>query len=39
LQVEELAFDLDGDPSGVIIEGDECTIHYLEGTEEILSVE
>jgi hypothetical protein len=39
LQVEELAFDLDGDPSGVIMEGDEYRIHYLEATEEILSVE
>jgi hypothetical protein len=39
LQVEELAFDLDGDPSGVIMEGDEYRIHYLEASEEILSVE
>lgn len=32
-------FDVDGNPSGVIIEDDGYTIHYLEETEEILSVE
>ena len=39
LQVEGLEFDVDGNPSGVVMEGDEYTIHYLEATEEILSVE
>jgi hypothetical protein len=39
MKVGEYEFDLDGDPSGVILEGNEYTIHYLEGTEEILSVE
>ena len=39
LQVEGLEFDVDGNPAGVIMEGDEYTIHYLEATEEILSVE
>lgn len=39
LQVGQLEFDLDGNPSGVIVEGDDYTIHYLEATEEILSVE
>ena len=39
LEVDELEFDLDAKPSGVIIEGDEYTIHYLEATDEILSVE
>jgi len=39
LQAGGLDFDLDGDPSGVIMDGDEYTIHYLEATEEILSVE
>lgn len=39
LQVGGLDFDLDGNPSGVIMEGDEYTIHYLEATVEILSVE
>jgi hypothetical protein len=39
LQVGELVFDLDDNPYGVIGEGDEYTIHYLEATEEILSVE
>jgi hypothetical protein len=39
LQVEGLECDVDGNPSGVIIQGDEYTIHYLEATEEILSVE
>jgi hypothetical protein len=37
--VEGLEFDVDGNPSGVIIQGDEYTIHYLEATEGILSVE
>ena len=39
LQAGELEFDLDGNPSGIIMEGHEYTIHYLEATEEILSVE
>ena len=39
LQVGEMQFDLDGNPAGAIMEGDEYTIHYLEATEEILSVE
>lgn len=39
LQVGEHDFDVDGNPSGVLMEGDEYTIHYLEGTEEILSAE
>lgn len=39
LQVGDLEFDLDGNPSGVIWEGEEYTIYYLEATEEILSVE
>ena len=32
-------FDLDGHPSGAIVEGDEYTVYYVERTEEILSVE
>jgi len=39
LQVGSLTFDLDGDPSGLVMEGDEYRIHYLEATEEIISVE
>jgi hypothetical protein len=39
LQVGDFVFDLDVDPSGVVMEGDERTIYYLESTEEILSVE
>ncbi len=39
LQVEGLEFDLDGNPSGAVMAGDEFTIYYLEATEEILSVE
>jgi hypothetical protein len=39
LQVEGLEFDLDGNPSGVIMDGDGYTIYYLEATQEILSVE
>jgi hypothetical protein len=38
LQAGGLDFDLDDDPSSVVMEGDEYTIHYLEATEEILSV-
>ena len=32
-------FDVEGNPSGVMAEGDEYTLYYLEGTEEIVSVE
>ena len=39
LQVEGFEFDLDGNLSSVVMEGDEYTIHYLEATEEILSLE
>jgi len=34
-----MEFDLDGNPSGAIIEGDEYIIHYVEATQEILSVD
>jgi hypothetical protein len=39
LQLQGLEFDVDGNPSGAVIEGDDYTIHYLEATKEILSVE
>jgi len=39
LQVGGMDFDLDGNPSGAIIEGDEYIIHYVEATQEILSVD
>lgn len=39
LQVGEMEFDVDGDPSGVLADGEECIVHYLKQTEEILSVE
>ena len=39
LQAEGLEFDLDGDPSRMVMEGEEYTIYYLEATQEILSVE
>jgi len=39
LKVGEHMFDLDGNASGVIVEGDKYTLYYLEATEEILSVE
>ena len=39
LQAGGLEFDLDGAPAGAVIEGNEYTIHYLEATQEILSVE
>lgn len=38
LQVGEMQFDLDENPAGAIMEGDEYTIHYLDATEEVLSV-
>ena len=37
-QVEGFEFDLDGNPSIMLIDGDEYTIYYVEKTEEILSV-
>jgi hypothetical protein len=39
LQVEGFEFDLDGNPSGAVMEGDEYRLFYLEATEEILSME
>jgi len=39
LQLDGMEFDLDGNPSGAIIEGDEYIIHYVEATQEILSVD
>jgi hypothetical protein len=39
LQLGEIQFDLDGNPSGAVMEGDEYTLYYLEAAEEILSVE
>lgn len=39
LRVGEALFDLDSNPSGVIVTGDEYTLYYVEATEEILSVE
>ena len=39
VKVGEQEFDLEGNPSGVIMDGDEYTLYYVEGTEEILSVE
>ena len=38
VQVEGLEFDVDGNPSGTLIDGDEYIIYYVEKTEEILSV-
>jgi hypothetical protein len=39
IQVGELEFDVEGNPSGVVLEGDEIRIYYLQSTEEILSVD
>lgn len=39
LQVARLEFDVDGNPSGAVMEGDEYTIYYVDATEEILSIE
>ena len=38
VQVERLEFDVDGNPAGTLIDGDEYIIYYIEETEEILSV-
>ena len=39
LKVGETWFDLDGNPSGMIVTGDVYTRYYVEATEEIPSVE
>jgi hypothetical protein len=39
LQVARLEFDVDGNPSGAVMEGDKYTVYYVEATEEILSIE
>jgi len=39
LQLGGIEFDLERNPAGTILEGDEYTIYYLEATEEILSAE
>jgi hypothetical protein len=39
VQVEGLEFDVDGNPSGTLMDGDEYTIYYVQATEEILSVD
>jgi len=39
LKIGNDEFDLDGNASGLITEGDEYTVYYIEATEEILSVE
>jgi hypothetical protein len=39
LKVGDNEFDLDRNPAGAIMEGDEFTLYYIEATEEILSVE
>ena len=39
VQVGGKEFDVESDPSGSLLEGDEYVIYYVEATEEILSVE
>lgn len=39
VQVEGLEFDVDGNPSGTLMDGDEYRIYYVQATEEILSVD
>jgi len=39
VQLEGLQFDVDGNPSGTLMNGDEYTIYYVVATEEILSVD
>lgn len=39
LQVQGLEFDIDGNPADALRENEECTIYYVEATQEILSVD
>ena len=39
VQVGGIEFDVDGNPSGTLIDGDEYTIYYVQATEEILSID
>ena len=39
VQIEGLEFDVDGNPSGTLMDGDEYSIYYVQATEEILSVD
>jgi len=39
VQVDGLEFDVDRNPAGALLEGDEYTIYYVEATEEIFSIE
>ena len=39
VQVEGIEFDVDGNPSGTLMDGDKYRIYYVEATEEILSVD
>ena len=39
LKLGEHMFDLDNNPSSVIVDGDKYRLYYVEATEEILSVE
>jgi hypothetical protein len=39
LQIAGLEFDVDGNPAGAMLDGEECTVYYLEATQEILAME
>jgi hypothetical protein len=39
VQMDEFEFDVDGNPSSVLMDGDNYTIYYVQATEEILSVD
>ncbi|MFT3893386.1 MAG: hypothetical protein QM730_17295 [Anaerolineales bacterium] len=39
VQLGGLEFDVDGNPAGTLMEGDEYIIYYVEATEEILSID
>jgi hypothetical protein len=39
LQVDEMEFDVDGNPTGAFSEGEEYTIYYVEQTREILAID
>lgn len=39
LQVQGLEFDIDRNPVGALLENEECTVYYVEATQEILSVD
>jgi hypothetical protein len=38
LQIGAMEFDVDGNPTGALLEGEECVVYFLEATQEVLAV-